>query len=158
VLNVAGESQLRAAMRKIADNGRMHRPGANISQVLVQPMTSGLGEMLLGYRVDPEAGPMVLLAAGGIYTEIYRDRGIRLAPVTLDTARSMIMELSISRVFQGFRNKPRGDMEALAQAIVAMSQFAVNESAVVVDAEINPLIINRVGEGVVAVDALVALA
>ena len=158
VLNVADESQLRAAMRKIADNGRMHRPGANISQVLVQPMTSGLGEMLLGYRVDPEAGPMVLLAAGGIYTEIYRDRSIRLAPVTLDTARSMIMELSISRVFQGFRNKPRGDMEALAQAIVAMSQFAVNESAVVVDAEINPLIINRVGEGVVAVDALVALA
>jgi succinyl-CoA synthetase beta subunit len=39
-----------------------------------------------------------------------------------------------------------------------MSQLAVNENAVVVDAEINPLIINRVGEGVVAVDALVALA
>jgi acetate---CoA ligase (ADP-forming) len=158
VLNVADESQLKAAMRKIADNVRTHRPGTNVSQVLVQPMTSGLGEMLLGYRLDPEAGPMVLLAAGGIYTEIYRDRSIRLAPVTLDTARGMIADLSISRVFQGFRNKPHGDMEALVQAIVAMSQLAVNESAVVVDAEINPLIINRVGEGVVAVDALVALA
>jgi acyl-CoA synthetase (NDP forming) len=158
VLNVVDESQLKAAMRKIADNVRTRRPGVNVSQVLVQPMTSGLGEMLLGYRVDPEAGPLVLLAAGGIYTEIYRDRSIRLAPVTLDTARGMIAELSISRVFQGFRNKPHGDMEALAQAIVAMSQLAVNENAVVVDAEINPLIINRVGEGVVAVDALVALA
>ncbi|WPO43954.1 acetate--CoA ligase family protein [Tardiphaga sp. 42S5] len=158
VLNVADESQLKAAMRKIADNVRTRRPGVNVSQVLVQPMISGLGEMLLGYRVDPEAGPLVLLAAGGIYTEIYRDRSIRLAPVTLDTARGMIAELSISRVFQGFRNKPHGDMEALTQAIVAMSQLAVNESAVVVDAEINPLIINRVGEGVVAVDALVALA
>jgi acyl-CoA synthetase (NDP forming) len=158
MLNVADEVQLKAAMRKIADNVRTHRPGGNVSQVLVQPMISGLGEMLLGYRVDPEAGPLVLLAAGGIYTEIYRDRSIRLAPVTLDTAQGMIAELSISRVFQGFRNKPHGDMEALAQAIVAMSQLAVNENAVVVDAEINPLIINRVGEGVVAVDALVALA
>jgi acyl-CoA synthetase (NDP forming) len=158
VLNVASERDLKAAMKKIADSVKTDRPDVAVSQVLVQPMTLGLGEMLLGYRVDPEAGPLVLLAAGGIYTEIYRDRSIRLAPVTLDTARSMIAELSISRVFQGFRNKPHGDMEALAQAIVAMSQLAVNESAVVVDAEINPLIINRMGEGVVAVDALVALA
>ena len=158
VLNVGNESELRAAMAKIAASVKMHRPGATVSQVLVQPMTSGLGEMLLGYRVDPEAGPLVLLAAGGIYTEIYRDRSIRLAPVDLDTAKGMIAELSISRVFQGFRNKPHGDMDALAQAIVAMSQLALDKNAVVVDAEINPLIINRVGEGVVAVDALVALA
>jgi succinyl-CoA synthetase beta subunit len=158
VLHVSSEADLKAAMRKIFDNVRTHKPGVNVSQVLVQPMTSGLGEMLLGYRVDPEAGPIVLLAAGGIYTEIYKDRSIRLAPVDLATAHDMIAALSISRVFQGFRNNPHGDMEALAQAIVAISQLAVNQSAVVVDAEINPLIINRVGEGVVAVDALVALA
>jgi acyl-CoA synthetase (NDP forming) len=158
VLNVADATQLEAAIRKIADSVRAHRPDADVSQVLVQPMTSGLGEMLLGYRVDPEAGPLVLLAAGGIYTEIYRDRSIRLAPVTLDSAREMISELAITRVFQGFRNKPHGDLEALAQAIVAMSQLALDEDVVVLDAEINPLIINPVGQGVVAVDALVALA
>jgi succinyl-CoA synthetase beta subunit len=100
----------------------------------------------------------VLLAAGGVYTEIYRDRSVRLAPLDLDTARDMISELSISRIFSGFRNKPQGDLEALARAIVSMSQLAVDESVVVVDAEINPLMINRVGEGVVAVDALVTLA
>ncbi|QUS38688.1 CoA-binding protein [Tardiphaga alba] len=158
VLNVGSEAELKAAMAKILASLKTHRSDAHVSQVLVQPMTSGLGEMLLGYRVDPEAGPLVLLAAGGIYTEIYRDRSIRLAPVDLDTAKAMIAELSISRVFQGFRNKPHGDMDALAQAIVAMSQLALDNNTVVVDAEINPLIINRVGEGVVAVDALVALA
>ncbi|KRR17829.1 acetate--CoA ligase family protein [Bradyrhizobium retamae] len=157
ILNVRTEAELKAAVTKISDNVRSHRPDAQVSKVLVQPMTSGLGEMLLGYRVDPEAGPMVLLAAGGIYTEIYRDRSIRLAPVDVDGARSMISELSITKVFQGFRNKPHGDLEALAHAIVAMSQLA-HESTVVVDAEINPLIINRVGEGVVAVDALIAIA
>jgi acetate---CoA ligase (ADP-forming) len=157
VLNVGSEHELRPAMRTIVDNVKALHPELIVSQVLVQPMTSGLGEMLLGYRADHEAGPLVLLAAGGIYTEIYRDRSIRLAPVDRDTARSMIAELAISRVFQGFRNKPHGDMEALARAIVAISQLAVNGSIDVVDAEINPLIIKREGEGVVAVDALVAL-
>jgi acetate---CoA ligase (ADP-forming) len=157
VLNVGSEHELRPAMRTIVDNVKALHPELIVSQVLVQPMTSGLGEMLLGYRADHEAGPLVLLAAGGIYTEIYRDRSIRLAPVDRDTARSMIAELAISRVFQGFRNKPDGDMEALARAIVAISQLAVNGSIDVVDAEINPLIIKREGEGVVAVDALVAL-
>jgi acyl-CoA synthetase (NDP forming) len=158
VLNVADAAQLQAAIHNIAGNVRTHRPDAKVSHVLVQPMTSGLGEMLLGYRVDAEAGPIVLLAAGGIFTEIYRDRSIRLAPVTLDTAHEMISELAITRVFRGFRNKPQGDLKALAQVIVAMSQLAVDEDVVVVDAEINPLIINTVGQGVVAVDALVALA
>ena len=157
VLNIADEVQLKAALRKIVVNVKSHRPDVAVSRALVQPMTSGLGEMLLGYRVDPEAGPIVLLAAGGVFTEIYRDRSIRLAPVNLDTARGMISELAVSRVFQGFRNKPRGDMDALARAIVSMSRLAVDDSVNVIDAEINPLIINRTGEGVVAVDALVAL-
>ncbi len=158
VLNVADAKQLRAAIRRIAENVGKHRPDVKVAKVLAQPMTSGLGEMLLGYRVDAEAGPIVLLAAGGIFTEIYRDRSIRLAPVTLDSAREMIAELAITRVFQGFRNKPHGDLRALAEAIVAMSQLALDPDVTVVDAEINPLIINPVGQGVIAVDALVALA
>lgn len=158
VLNVENEVQFKSAIQKIVGSVSARHPELVVSQVLVQPMTSGLGELLLGYRVDPEAGPIVLLAAGGVYTEIYRDRSIRLAPVDLDTARDMISELAISRIFTGFRNKAHGDMEALAQAIVAISQLAVDENTVVVDAEINPLMINRAGEGVVAVDALVTLA
>jgi succinyl-CoA synthetase beta subunit len=70
----------------------------------------------------------------------------------------MIAELEISRIFRGFRNKPEGDLEALANAIVALSHLACSEGGNVVNAEINPLIIRPVGEGVVAVDALVELA
>ncbi|MGY3032962.1 acyl-CoA synthetase (NDP forming) [Bradyrhizobium sp. USDA 4354] len=156
VLNVRSDAELSSAMRRIAGNAM--GKGHAASHVIVQPMTAGLGEFLLGYRVDPDAGPLVLLAAGGIYTEIYRDRSIRLAPVDLDTARSMIADLAISRIFRGYRNRPHGDMEALARAIVALSQLANEESVQVVDAEINPLIVRPVGEGVIAVDALVALA
>ncbi|WP_454628510.1 acetate--CoA ligase family protein [Bradyrhizobium cenepequi] len=158
VLNVANADELKAAIMRIAASVATNCPGIALRHVLVQPMTSGLGEVLLGYRRDPDAGPIVLLAAGGIYTEIYRDRSIRLAPVELAGAREMIEELSISRIFRGFRNRPIGDLEALARAIVAFSKLAEYSECGVIDAEINPLIIRPKGEGVLAVDALVQLA
>ena len=157
VLNVRDEAGVKAAMASIAASVRKAAPDADASQVIVQPMMSGLGELLLGYRKDADAGPVVLLAAGGIYTEIYRDRSIRLAPVTLDTAREMISELAIVKALQGFRGRPHGDLEAVAQAIVALSQLALDEEHDVADAEINPLLVRRQGEGVVALDALVRL-
>src|SRR5262249_11311163 len=56
----------------------------DLRRILVQPMIAGIGEVLIGYRADPDVGPLVLVAAGGIYTEIYRDRSLRLAPVDPD--------------------------------------------------------------------------
>jgi len=158
VLNVRDEVGVKAAMASIAASVRKVTPDADASQVIVQPMMSGLGELLLGYRKDADAGPVVLLAAGGIYTEIYRDRSIRLAPVTLETAREMIADLAIVKTLQGFRGRPKGDLEAVAHAIVALSRLALDEEHDVADAEINPLLVRREGEGVVALDALVRLA
>jgi succinyl-CoA synthetase beta subunit len=151
VLNVRDSDALLTAIRHMRDNI------ANIDSVLVQPMVAGLSEALVGYRVDRDAGPIVMLAAGGINTEIYRDRTLRLAPVDLADAHAMIGEVKAMRVLQGLRGKPAGDLEALAQAIVAFSQLAVMNDLAVAEAEINPLIVHRKGEGVTAVDALVRL-
>jgi succinyl-CoA synthetase beta subunit len=120
-------------------------------------MIYGLGEVLVGYRVDPDVGPLVMVAAGGIFTEIYRDRSLRLAPVDLATARGMIAELRGLAPLAGYRGKPKGDLDALARAITTLSQLAVAENPNVLEAEINPLIVRPAGQGVVAVDALVKL-
>ncbi len=130
--------------------------GRNVDRVLVQPMIAGAGEALVGYRVDRDVGPLVLLAAGGVLTEIYRDRSLRLAPVDLESAREMIAEVRGFQVLAGYRGKPAGDLDALARAVVALSRLALDDT--VVEAEINPLIVRPVGQGVVAVDALVRLA
>lgn len=157
-LNVANAEELSAAIARITRSVATNCPHVELERVLVQPMTTGLGELLLGYRRDPDAGAIVLLASGGIYTEIYQDRSIRLAPVDMAGARGMIEELNITRIFQGFRNRPVGDLEALAKAIVHLSRLAEDSGSGVIDAEINPLIIRPKGEGVVAIDALVQLA
>jgi acetate---CoA ligase (ADP-forming) len=98
-------------------------------------------------------GPLVMVAAGGIFTEIYRDRSLRLAPVDLAEAREMIGEVRMLDAVAGRRGQMPGDIAALAQAIVALSRLAVTADPVVLEAEINPLIVTA--NGALAVDALV---
>ena len=99
---------------------------------------------------------VVVLGAGGVLAEIYKDIAIRIAPVSLDTARAMVGEVRGLAVIRGYRGLPRGDCEALAQAVAAMSQLALLEGRTVTEAEINPLIVKPEGHGVVAVDGLIA--
>jgi len=155
-LGVADGDALLAAIRKIAAAVAERSPGARVDRVLVQPMASGLGEVLLGYRVDRDVGALIMVAAGGVLTEIARDRSLRLAPIDLATAHEMIGEVRSLIALAGYRGRPAGDLDALAHAIVALSRLA--DDASITEAEINPLIVRPAGEGVVAVDALVKLA
>jgi len=155
-LGVADGDALLVAIRKIAATVAERSPGARVGRVLVQPMVSGLGEVLLGYRIDRDVGAVIMVAAGGVLTEIARDRSLRLAPIDLGTAHEMIAEVRSLIALAGYRGRPAGDLDALAHAMVALSRLA--DDASIVEAEINPLIVRPAGEGVVAVDALVKLA
>jgi acyl-CoA synthetase (NDP forming) len=158
VLDVADEKQLARAMAQIRKNAEKHAPAIAADRILLQQMVKGIGEVLVGYRIDAQVGPMVMLAAGGVLTEIYRDRSLRLAPVDLDTAKEMIGEVKALQALAGYRGRPRGDLHALASAIMALSELARIDNPVVAEAEINPLLVREEGAGVVAVDALVRLA
>lgn len=151
VLNVRDEAALTAAITKIQKSTAADR-------ILVQPMVAGLAEVLIGYRIDSDVGPVVMLAAGGILAEIHRDRSLRLAPIDLMEARAMIGEVAALKALAGYRGRPAGDLDALAAALVALSRLAVVDGPAVAEAEVNPLIVKPAGEGVIAVDALVKLA
>lgn len=133
-------------------------PNVQCDEVLLQPMCRGLAEVLVGYRIDADAGPIVMLAAGGIWAEVARDRSIRLAPVSVETAFEMISEVRALQTLRGLRGKSRGDLAALAQAISALSQLAVRPELHVLEAEVNPMLVMAEGEGVLAVDALLVCA
>jgi acyl-CoA synthetase (NDP forming) len=156
VLGVADGEGMLAAIRTICAAAAEQEPAVRVARVLVQPMVQGLGEVLIGYRVDRDVGPLIMVATGGVLAEIARDRSLRLAPVDFATACEMIAEVRSLVPLAGYRGKPAGDLDALAQTIVALSQLA--DDALVVEAEINPLMVRPLGEGVVAVDALVRLA
>lgn len=155
VLNIGDAAALKTAAGQILARVKAGHPAARINGILVQRMEKGLAEAIVGFRRDPQVGPVVVLGIGGILAEIYKDFALRLAPVSIDTARAMVGEVRGLAVIRGYRGLPRGDCEALAQAVAAMSQLALLEGRTVTEAEINPLIVKPEGEGVVAVDGLI---
>ena len=128
------------------------RLGTAARSFLAQPMARGVAEAILGYRRDPTVGPVVLLGAGGVLAEVYRDVVLRLAPVGEAEAMEMIAAVKGLAPARGYRGMARGDLSALARAITAFSRLAALPS--VAEAEINPLIVMPEGQGVVMADAL----
>lgn len=145
------------AAREMEKRVRAHSPHAKLDGFLIQKMERGLAEVILGFRRDPLVGPTVTVGLGGVLAEIYKDAATRLAPVDEAEAKQMIGEVKGLATIRGYRNLPRGDVSALAKAIAALSTLAHKAFADVAEAEINPLLVKREREGVVAVDGLVLL-
>ncbi len=146
-LHVAGPAELAARAAEMRA-----RLGAAITGFIAQPMARGLAEAILGYRRDPMVGPVVLLGAGGVLAEVYRDVVLRLAPVSVAEAMEMIGDVKGLAPARGYRGLPKGDLVALARAVAAFSRLAALED--VTEAEINPLIVLAERQGVVMADAL----
>ncbi len=73
-------------------------------------------------------------------------------------ALGMARELKTWPLLDGFRGRPKADVEALVSAIVAFSRMAAQLGDRLVEAEINPVFVLPEGQGVRAADGVVVLA
>ena len=153
-LNIASDAQLQTALADLSARADQLRAQARISGILVQHMESGTVEVLIGYKENPETGPIVICGLGGTFAEHFRDVALRLAPVDNETAHAMIYEAFGQINLSGGRFEDAVDCDALAAAITALSTLAATHVA---EAEINPLIVRGPGQGAVAVDGLIVL-
>ncbi|MEM7210600.1 MAG: acetate--CoA ligase family protein [Pseudomonadota bacterium] len=154
VLSIRTPAELADAGKRIRDRVR-DRAGVTVEEILIAPMLKPLQEVLIGYRLDASVGPVVTLAPGGILVGLYEDKAIRCAPMELPTAHEMIVEVKGLAPIRGHRGLPKGDLDSLAKALVALSRLADHQPAVL-EAEANPVMVME--DGVMAADALVTLA
>ena len=156
IVNIKDQDALVEAAMQIKRSVESTNPGNTVEEILIEPMVKGLQEVLVGYQLDAQVGPVVTVAPGGIHVGIYDDKAVRLAPVDIATARSMIDEVIGFAPLRGHRGGPTGDLEALATIIVEISSFAANPDLRVLEAEVNPVIVST--SGATAVDGLVRVA
>lgn len=147
--------RLSAMARHVAD-----QTGQQPQRFLVQEMVSGGIELILGLQRDP-LGSAILLGTGGVTAELLHDTTLRLLPpdggLTPDAARAMARELKSWPLLDGYRGRPKADVEALVAAIVAFSTMAAQMRDRLIEAEINPLLVLPIGQGVVAADGVALL-
>jgi len=103
--------------------GRIQRAaaGRGLRGVIVTPMIRGAQEVLLGLSRDPQFGPVVAFGLGGIYTELWRDIALRVAPVDRSEAQRMIQEIRSFPLLRGVRGEAPRDLDALAELLVKFS-------------------------------------
>ena len=152
-LGLASEDAVRQAFADIVARAKKAVPGAKIDGCLVAPMVSGGLECVLGIHRDPVFGPVVMFGLGGVFVEALRDVTFRVAPIDLREARRMIGEIRAAKVLDGVRGKPPADREALAHALVRLSEFAVAHADVLEGVDVNPFLVRADGQGALALDA-----
>jgi len=130
-------------------------PRAVITGVSVQPMLHGAAyELIFGSRRDPVFGPVVVFGAGGIFTEILRDRAIGLPPLNRALARQLIESTRIAALLKGYRGQPAVSLEHVEEILIRLSRL-VTDIPEIAELDINPAII--VGDRIRAVDARIRL-
>jgi acetyltransferase len=66
---------------------------------------------------------VVACGLGGVYTEVWREVALRVAPVDVEEAMVMIGELKSLPLFQGARGELPSDLGALAGVLADFSQL-----------------------------------
>jgi acyl-CoA synthetase (NDP forming) len=137
--------------------GRLTQRSARLEGVLVQRMAPDGVDVFVAARREPLVGPLVVVGMGGVDVEVMADVAMRLAPVSLAEAHGMLAELRGSALLRGTRRRPLADVEALAAAIVRMSEMAAALPPGVASIELNPLRVLAYGEGVLMLDAAIEM-
>jgi acetate---CoA ligase (ADP-forming) len=151
VLGLRGADAVATGYDAMMTRVRERVPNARIEGALVARMIEGI-ETVIGTKRDAVFGPVVMFGLGGVYVEVLKDVTLRLAPIDRAGALEMIRAIKGFPLLAGARGRPAADLDALADALVAMSRFCAAH-ANVESAEINPFI--ALPQGGVAVDALI---
>jgi acyl-CoA synthetase (NDP forming) len=155
-LNLKSEADVRAAYAEVMANAAKVSPPPRVNGVLVQPMVPTGVEIMIGARVDPLFGPLIVVGLGGIFVELMKDTAVGLAPVTQTEALGMLDKLKGQAMLNGFRNLPAVDRDALAAVVVRVAEFIADHCDQVAEIDVNPLIC--AGGRILAVDALIVKA
>ena len=152
-LNLATAAAVQAAYDEIIININNNLEKPRLHGVLVQPMLPAGVEIMVGARIDAQFGPLIVVCMGGIFVELLKDTALELAPVTPFEARAMLHKLKGRALLEGFRGSEAVNVDALAEVIVRLAEFAADQQDVIAELDVNPLIC--AGGRVVAVDALI---
>lgn len=153
-VNLKSEDEVRSSFEEILTHARKYDPQVQIEGVLVEKMMGEGLEAMIGSIQDPLFGPCILLGLGGIFVEVLNDTVIRPAPLTIEDAWEMIRSLKGYAMLKGIRGQGTYDVQALAETIVRVSEFCLDQKDWLQELDINPVMVQVGEKGVTALDTL----
>ena len=116
-----------------------------------------VAELIVGLHRDPQFGLVMAVGMGGTLVELVDDAALLLLPTDRASVADAIGELKVAKLLKGYRGKPPGDFDAAVDAVMAIAGFAEAHRERIVELDVNPLMVLPLGQGAVAVDALIVM-
>lgn len=145
------------AYNKMMIDVKMAVPHCKITGVLIQQMSTGGKEVILGMNRDPQWGPLIMFGLGGIYVEVLKDVQFRVAPLSRSDALSMIYGIKTHQLLEGVRGEKPADIPQLVELLERLSQL-VTDFPDILELDINPVKVYEKGKGCIALDARMTIA
>ncbi|WP_287879722.1 acetate--CoA ligase family protein [Acidovorax sp.] len=137
---------------------KMDAMGVQRDGVIVAATRKGQHEFMVGARIDPVFGPVVVVGDGGKYVEALKDCAVLLPPFSQDEVVQALRTLRIAPLLDGVRGDPPLDVQALANIAVAVGTVISGARGTIASVDLNPVMVGASGDGAVVVDALVECA
>ena len=155
-INLTNDNEIRDAFKTIIKNAKKYSKDAEIKGVLIVEMVKGGKEMIIGSKLEPGFGPVIMLGMGGIYVEVLKDVTFKLAPITSKEADDMISEIKTQKLLQGVRGEKPSDISKLSECIQRLSQL-VTDFKEIKELDMNPVLVMEEGKGCKILDVRIGL-
>jgi len=155
-VNLQNAKDVENAFDTIIKNAKKYNKKADIKGVLVVEMVKGGKEMIIGSKLEPGFGPVVMLGMGGIYVEVLKDVTFKLAPMTNIEADDMISSIKTKKILEGVRGEKPSDIKKLSECIQRLSQL-VSDFNEIKELDMNPVLVMEKNKGCRVLDVRIGL-
>jgi 4-hydroxybutyryl-CoA synthetase (ADP-forming) len=155
-VNLTNDKDVKSAFKEIISNTKKYNKKAEIKGVLIVEMVKGGKELIIGSKLEPGMGPVIMLGMGGIYVEVLKDVTFKLAPVTDKEADDMIASIKMKKILEGVRGEKPSDKAKLSECIQKLSQL-VTDFSEIKELDMNPVLVMEKGKGCKILDVRIGL-
>jgi acyl-CoA synthetase (NDP forming) len=149
-LNIKSPEETEKAYEELMNIPSESEKKISVQQMAPEPIT----ELIIGMTTDRQFGPALMFGIGGILVELLEDVSFRIAPITEYDAKEMIHEIKGFPLLDGFRGKPKADIDAIVDTLMNISEL-VMENEEIYEMDLNPVFIYN--DGLICVDARIIL-
>ena len=149
-LNIKNEEETANAFEELMNIPSQAEKLISVQKMADEPIT----ELIIGMTTDAQFGPALMFGIGGILVELLEDVSFRIAPITEYDAREQIHEIKGFPILDGYRGKPKADIDAIVQTLLKVSDLVIKHGEIY-EMDLNPVFIYN--KGLICVDARIIL-